>query len=109
VPGASAKELKIGYVDLFQIFNEYEKTKKYDNVLEKERRDKETTLKKKKEEIKKMQGKLNLLKDEEQKKQRANIVAAEKEYRLMEREAFVDLRKRRDERMKEILEDIERV
>ena len=29
-----AKDLKIGYVDIFKIFNEYEKTKEYDKILE---------------------------------------------------------------------------
>ena len=105
----SGEDLKIGYVDIFQIFNEYDKTKDYDKVLEGERDKKEAELEKKKEEIKKMQDKLSLLKETEQDKERDKITQAATEYRDLEREALLDLKKKRDDKMKEIVEDINKV
>ena len=49
-----SKELKIGYVDIFKVFNEYEKTKDYDKKLEQRREAAEEKLDAKKKAIKKM-------------------------------------------------------
>jgi outer membrane protein len=103
------KELKIGYVDIFKVFNEYEKTKDYDKMLEEKKEKEEKKLDKKKEEIEKLQDKLALLKKEEQDKQRVAIAQAVKEYRQLEREILTDLKKERDEKMKEIIDDINKV
>ena len=108
MPGVSfAKELKIGYVDIFEVFNEYNKTKEYDKVLEKEKGKEEKKLEKKKGEIEKLQNKLSLLNESEQTKEVAKLENAVRDYRETERSAFVDLRKQRDEKMKEIIEDID--
>ncbi|MBN2483540.1 MAG: OmpH family outer membrane protein [Candidatus Omnitrophica bacterium] len=101
--------LEIGYVDIYQIFNEYKKTKDYDKVLEEERGVKEKELEKKKEEIRKMQDKLELLKENEQEKEREKITKAAMEYRELERQYLLDLKKKRDDKMKEIVEDIDKV
>ena len=53
-----AQNLKIGYVDVFEVFREYEKTKDYDKILENKKKAKEKELEKKRNEIKKMQDKL---------------------------------------------------
>jgi outer membrane protein len=104
-----AQDLKIGYVDILKVFNEYKKTKDYDDMLEKRKNIKEKELEKKKEEIKRRQEKLDLLKDEEQKKEREEIAKIAGEYREMERQYILDLRKERDEKMKEIIKDINKV
>lgn len=103
------QELKMGYVDIFKIFNEYEKTKKYDSVLEERRGIKEKELELKKDEIKKMQDRMEILKDEEQKKEREKIVKIVGEYREKERQFVIDLKRDRDEKMREIIEDINKV
>lgn len=104
-----AKDLKIGYVDILKIFNEYQKTKEYDKMLEEKKSAKEKELEQKKEEIREMQDKLELLKDKEQEKEREKITKAAGEYRELERQFILDLKKERDEKMKEIINDINRV
>jgi len=101
--------LKIGYVDILKLFNQYKKTQDYDKMLGSKRSKKEKLLEEKKEKIKKMQEKLNLLNEKEQEKQRKKITQAAEEYREMEREFYLDLKKERDEKMKEIVEDIKKV
>lgn len=108
--GAYAKELKIGYVDVLMLFNEYDKTKDYESMLEgkKQERAKENKLEVKKEEIIKMQDKLELLKDKELEKQREKIKEAMIKYRTLENKILTELRKESDEKMKEILDDVEK-
>lgn len=104
-----AAELKIGYVDFFQVFNECDKTKEYDAILENKKAVEEKKLDVKKEEIEKMQNKLSLLKDKEQEKEKEKFTKQVKDYREMERKILIDLKKDRDEKMKEIVEDISKV
>ena len=102
-----SKDLKIGYVDIFRVFNDYEKTKDYDKNLEKRKGDAEKKLEKKKETIEKLQGKLSLLKEDERAKEEEKLNKEVKEYRDLERGAFADIRKERDDKMKDIVEDID--
>ncbi len=104
-----AKELKIGYVDFLKVYNEYNKTKDYEKALEEKKEEKDKELKKKIEEIEKLQNKIQLLKEKEREKEKEDLDKAVKEYRELERKIVVDLRKERDEKMKEILQDIEKV
>ncbi len=105
----SAYALEVGYVDIYQIFNEYQKTKDYDKVLEKERAEKEKELEGKKEDIRKMQEKLELMKESQQEKEREKITKAAMDYRELERQYLLDLKKKRDDKMKEIVADIDKV
>lgn len=104
-----AAEIKVGYVDIFEIFNEYEKTKEYDKNLEKRKKALEKKLEVKKSDIEKIQNKLSLLKEGEKGKEEGKIAKKIEEYRELEREAFTDIKKERDEKMKEIIEDINKV
>ena len=104
-----AKDMKIGYVDIFKVFNDYEKTKEYDEKLEAKKNAAEKKLVKKKETIEKLQGKLDLLKKGEKVKEEEKLSKELKEYRNLEREAFTDIRKERDEKMKDIVEDIDKI
>jgi len=104
-----AKDMKIGYVDIFKVFNDYEKTKEYDEKLETKKVDAEKKLVEKKETIEKLQGKLDLLKNGERGKEEEKLSKELKEYRDLEREAFTDIRKERDEKMKDIVEDIDKI
>lgn len=101
-----AKDLKIGYVDIFKVFNDYEKTKEYDQKLEVRKSAAEERLEVKKETIEKLQNKLDLLKDSEKAKEEANLEKEVNEYRDLEREIFTDIKKERDDKMKDIIEDI---
>ncbi|MDD5070460.1 MAG: OmpH family outer membrane protein [Candidatus Omnitrophica bacterium] len=101
-----AKEMKVGVVDVFEVFNEYEKTKDYDKSLDEKRVKKESVLSEKKAEIEKLQSKMSVLNEEEKQKQSEQLMSAVRDYKNLEREAFIDLKKERDEKMKEIVEDI---
>jgi outer membrane protein len=103
-----AKDLKIGYVNFFEVFNEYKKTKEYDDNLTKKQDDKEKQLKQKSDDIEKMQSKISLLKDKEKEKEQQKLDSTVKDFRQIYSQARVDLKKERDEKMKEIVEDIEK-
>ena len=104
-----SKELKIGYVDFLKVYDEYQKTKDYQEIIEKKRIQKEEDLKKKAQEIEKLQNKINLLKDKEKEKEKENLEKLVKDFEDMRRKSFLDLKKERDEKLKEILEDIKSV
>lgn len=104
-----AKDLKIGYVDVYKVFNEYDKTKESEGVLDKKKKEVETKLIEKKASIEEIQNKLETLNEEQQKVEEGKLIEQAKEYRDLERTAVVDIRKERDDKMKEILEDINEV
>ncbi|MDP8289419.1 MAG: OmpH family outer membrane protein [Candidatus Susulua stagnicola] len=101
-----SKDLKIGYVNIFTVFDDYEKTKDYDQELEVMKTAAEKKLKIKKEAIEKLQNKLGLLKDSEKVKEEAKLEEEVNEYRDLEREIFTDIKKERDDKMKDIGDDI---
>lgn len=103
-----AKDLEIGFVDILLVFNDYTKTKDYEDIIEqkKTKREKESNLQEKKDEIIKMQDSLSLLKEREQQEQTEKIQKAVVEYRTLENKIFNELKQESDERMKEILDDI---
>ena len=102
-------ELKIGYVDILKVFNDYTKTKTYDGTLEEKKEVKEKKLETKKEEIKQMQERLDVLGEKERETEKEKIQALAVEFRETERQFMLDLKKERDEKMKEIIEDINKV
>jgi Skp family chaperone for outer membrane proteins len=104
-----AKEIKIGCVDAIEVFNDYEKTKDYDKVLETKKQDKEKKLETKGAELEKLQNKISVLKKEEQVKEKGNLEKLQREFLELKRQAFIDLKKDRDEKMQEIIEDINKV
>jgi outer membrane protein len=98
---------KFAYVDLSRTFSEYNKTKDYDKVLS----DKEDAYsgerEKKVTEVKSFQDKMNLLSDKEKEAKKADLEAKVKTLQDYDRQKQTDLRKEQDEKMKEILKDIE--
>ncbi len=105
---ARAEELKMGYVDVFYIFSEYNKTKDYEDIItkKKEKAEKDNKLLSKKEELLKMQDTLGLLKGEEQIKHREKMQKAIIEYRNLEEQVVTELKKESDEKMQELWEEI---
>lgn len=104
-----AKDMKIGYVDFLKVYDVYEKTKEYDKALEGKKDIKEKELKAKADEIDKMQSKASMLKDKDKEKEKDKIMAAAREFENVRRQSYIDLKKERDEKMKEIVQDIENV
>jgi len=98
---------KLGYVDLSRIFSEYGKTKDYDKVLSDKQASYEKEREKKVNEIKQFQDKMNLLSDKEKEAKKSDIEIKVKALQEFDRQKQTDLRKEQDDKMKEILKDIE--
>ena len=102
-------QVKIAYVDLSSIFDSYEKTKTFDKKLEVTQKQKREKLDKMVDEIKGLEDKLSLLSENEREKKQGEIQKKAQSLEAFQREAETDLRKERDERLKEILQDIQEV
>ena len=100
---------KYGFVDISKVFDGYAKTKNYDKTLEKEQKAKEKERDVKETEIKKLEEKISLLSEDKKAKQEKTLEKKRQGLYEFMQEASVDLRKTRDERIKEILLDIQDV
>jgi len=100
---------KVAFVDLSQLFDKYQKTKEYDDSLTAKQQVKEDERNKKISEIKDLQSKLALLNDKEKEKVQGQLDAKMKALQQFDQEATADLRKQRDDLVREILKDIEKV
>ena len=106
---AQSKNIKMAYVDLSRVFDEYVKTKEYDKMLEAKNTEYQTQRTAKVDKLKESQNKLSLLKEEEKKKLQEEASKQEAELFEFDRQKQTDLRKERDERIREILLEIEKV
>ncbi len=102
---ANAAE-KLAYVDLTKIFSEYSKTKDYDKFLGDKQTVYETERNKLVGEIKGFQDKFNLLNDKEKEAKKGEMENKIKNLQEFDRQKQGDLRKEQDEKMKELLKDI---
>ncbi|MFC1703222.1 OmpH family outer membrane protein [Candidatus Omnitrophota bacterium] len=102
-----AEEGKVAYVDLSRVFDSYKKTEKYDKDLEKKREVKQQEREKKVKEIKGLQDKMALLNDQEKEKTQSKIEEELANLENFDRDATMDLRKERDDFLKEILNEIQ--
>lgn len=105
--GVSEAADKFGYVDLSRTFSEYNKTKDYDKVLAGKENTYTGERDKKVNEIKQLQDKLNLLSDREKEAKKPDFDGKVKTLEEFDRQKQTDLRKEQDEKMQEILKDIE--
>lgn len=108
-PNAQAQEKKIGFLDLSKIFDSYGRTREYDSVLEAEHQVYTKERDGRIEKLKEAQGKLALLKEEERKKVQKNIEKMTQDLRNFDQVQRTDLTKQRDEKLREILLEIEKV
>lgn len=110
IGGAYAQNaaMKVAYVDLSKVFDEYTKTKEYDKTLEEKHSAFEKEHNKKLQEIKDTNDKLSLLKDEEKSKMMEKIDADKAALLEFDRQKQTDLKKQRDEKIREILGEIEK-
>jgi outer membrane protein len=104
-----AKDMKIAYVDLSRLFDNYAKTKEYDAVLQKEgdafTKEREGMINK----IRDAQGKMALLKEDEKNKLQADIEKQKSELIEYDKQKRTELAKKRDEKVREILLEIEKI
>ncbi|MBI5023811.1 MAG: OmpH family outer membrane protein [Candidatus Omnitrophica bacterium] len=108
-PTFAEDKTKIGYVDLSRLFDEYYKTKEYDKVLEGEHKLYEQEGKAKIEKIREAQGKLALLKEDQKKATEDEIEKMKNELQEYDRQKKTDLTKERNEKIREILLEIEKI
>lgn len=108
-PTFAEDKTKIGYVDLSRLFDEYYKTKEYDKVLEGEHKAYEQEGKAKIEKIREAQGKLALLKEDQKKATEDEIEKMKNELLEYDRQKKTDLTKERNEKIREILLEIEKI
>lgn len=100
---------KIGYLDLSKLFDNYEKTKEFDAILEQKHKDYEKERNVKVDKMKEAQGKLDLMKQEEKAKLEQEIDQMRNDLVAFDQSRRTDLLKQRDERIREILLEIEKV
>jgi len=98
---------KFAFVNLTKIFGEYGKTKDYDKVLGEKETVYGSEREKKVNEIKALQDKFNLLSDKEKETKKGDLEAKIKALQEYDRQKQTDLRKEQDDKMKDILKDIE--
>lgn len=103
------KGTKFGYVDLSRLFDEYYKTKDYDKVLEQEHGNVEKERNAKIEKIRDAQGKLGALAEAKKKDLEQDIEKMKTEIMEFDRVNTEDLTKKRNEKIREILLEIEKV
>lgn len=100
---------KMAYVDLSQTFDKYEKTKVFDESLASAQGAKEKELESMANEIKAIEDKMSLLSEKEKAAKQQDLDEKNKKLKQMSQQVALDLRKERDEKLKEILQDIEKV
>lgn len=98
---------KFAYIDLSRTFSEYNKTKDYDKTLNDKTTAYETELDKKVNDVKQLQEKMNLLSDKEKEAKKTDMETKIKALQEFKRQRETDLRKEQDEKMKDILKNIE--
>lgn len=103
---ALAKD-KLGYVDLSRLFDEYYKTQDYDKTLESKHKGFEDTRNEKIESIRESQGKLGLLNEEKKTELEEEIEKMKADLLEFDRQKKADLTKERNEKIREILLEIE--
>jgi len=104
---ALAADLKFGYVDLSRLFSEYNKTKEYDKTLSEKERVYGVDRDKKVADVKQFQDKISLLSEKDKEAKKQDLEAKIKNLQDFDRQQQADLRKEQNEKMKEILKDIE--
>lgn len=100
---------KVGFLDLSRIFDEYGKTKEYDQTLEKKHAEYEEERNEKLTKIRDAQAKLALLKEEEKTKLQEQMDKDRAELLEFDRKKQTDLKKQRDDKIREILLEIEKI
>lgn len=109
-PAQAAGEFKkVGVMDLSKVFDNYQRTKDYDAVLEAKTKDYEKARNEKIDKIKDLQNKMALLKDNEKEAVTADLEKMRTELTSFDQTQQVDLRKQRDEKIREILLEVEKV
>ncbi len=99
--------VKIGYVDVMRIADTYKKTKDIRDKIEQERSGKETQIKDKLKELRKLRDEIELMGLESKEDKRQEFSKKVKDLEEYQRQANLELRKEKDNEALEILKEIE--
>jgi len=112
MPGVNAEEgsaIKVGYINLSLVFDSYHKTKDFDKKLEKDadtkRSDRESLV----SDIKKLRDELELLSPNKRSSHQGAVDEKVVELRAYDKDSRLELRRQRDEMIREILGEIDGV
>ena len=106
---AFSEELKIGYINLGKTFDEYEKTQKYESKLGDEGETKEKEREALVNKIRELKEEMVLLSDKGKEEKQALIDEKIKALQEFDRDTRDDLRQKRDEMVRDILEEIDEI
>ncbi len=104
-----AKENKIGFVDLSEVFDEYLKTKNSEKVLGAEGEESQSKREERVKEIKRLKDELELLSEKGKKEREQAIDKKIQDLKKFDKETRVSLKEKRDSMVREILKDIDKV
>lgn len=105
----AAANYKIGYVDLAKVFDEYERTKESDKILEKKANERQAQRDKSVEEIKKLKDAAELLNTKAKEEKQKLVDEQIQKLQEFDREVGTGLKKEKDEMLRDILKDIDKV
>ncbi|MFH1996300.1 MAG: OmpH family outer membrane protein [Candidatus Omnitrophota bacterium] len=108
-PGYAEGGIKIGFVDLAKVFDQYGKTVDFDKSLEKKGKAKEEERRQMVEEIRKLQDETALLSEEARSAKQPIIDEKIRSLREFNRETQGELVKERNDKITEILADIQKI
>ncbi|MBL7081502.1 MAG: OmpH family outer membrane protein [Candidatus Omnitrophica bacterium] len=101
-------ETKVAYLDLGKIFDAYKKTKEYDQVLAEKEKSYGEEREKKITKVRGLQESLEVLSDAEKEEKKPELESEIKELQEFDRNQQEVLGKERNERVKEIFDDIKK-
>ena len=105
-PTASAQELKLGYVNLGKVFDQYQRTKDSEVGLEQRGKQKEAQLQAQLEEIKKLRDGLELLNDQSREGKTRELEEKSDRFKRTKEQSERELVTQRNQLAKQILDEI---
>ena len=103
----SAAELKVGYVNLVKVFDEYQKTKESEQVLEQKGKQKQSELEGRVNELKKLRESLELLNNQAKETKAKELEEKSDEFQRLKTRSERELLRERNQLAREILDEVE--
>ncbi len=107
--GSAFAEAKIGFINISQVFDSYEKTKQFDADLQKESESKRVQRDTLVNAIKKLRDEVELMAPEAREEKQRQMDQKVQELQAFDRDARLTLRKKRDDMIRDILKEIDEV
>lgn len=107
--GTALAEAKIGFVNISQVFDSYEKTKQFDADLQKESESKRVQRDTMVNAVKKLRDEIELMAPDAREEKQRQMDQKVQELQAFDRDARLTLRKKRDDMIRDILKEIDTV